>query len=539
MSRLTLVLPLIFGSGACALAYQVAWLRQFRLLFGASTAASAAVLAIFIGGLGLGSWILGPRADKERAPLAFYAKLECGIAIAAALSPLLLWVAQAIYLGLGGSTSLGMFGASVVRLILAAVVLLPPTFLMGGTLPAAARALETNVNVSRQNTALLYGTNTLGAVTGAFVANFILVEELGNRGALFMAALFNVGIAGLAFLVSQSLVEKVKKKKTRVKRASSVAEKTTTVAVKKPVKQAHPSASKSLVQAPERAVLIAASVVGFAFFLMEMVWYRVLSPLIGGTVFSMGLILSVALLGVGIGGIAYAFRPGGRRPTLQSLAITCGLEAILLVGPFAFGDDIALWAGLLQNFSHIGFWGQVFGWTAISTLVILPGAIVSGYQFPLLIALLGTGREGIGRDAGRAYALNTAGAVTGSLAGGFGLMPLVGARGCWTAVAVSLVGLALYTGWLHQRDQNKPAALAWPVALATIALGLTFAQGPSTFWRHSGIGIGRFHDKNLASPNDIQEFKNWHRQALLWEKDGVESGIALLRHQGGADQPER
>lgn len=534
MSRLPLVLPLIFGSGACALAYQVAWLRQFRLLFGASTAASAAVLAIFIGGLGIGSWILGPRADKERSPLAFYAKLEVGIAIAAALSPLLLWVAQAIYLGLGGSTSLGMFGASVVRLILAAVVLLPPTFLMGGTLPAAARFLETNANVSRQNTALLYGTNTLGAVTGAFIANFILVEELGNRGALFLAALFNLTIAGLAFLVSRLLVEQVKRKKIRTKKTAAAAVKAPSEAPRKPLKKTRSLASERNMQAPERAILVAAGVVGFAFFLMEMVWYRVLSPLIGGTVFSMGLILSVALLGVGIGGIAYAFRPSGRRPTLHSLSVSCGLEAILLVGPFAFGDDIALWTGLLQNFSNIGFWGQVFGWTAISAIVILPGAIVSGYQFPLLIALLGQGREGIGRDAGRAYALNTVGAVTGSLAGGFGLMPLVGARGCWTTVALSLVGLAIYAAWLHQRALDKPVALAWPLALGTIALGLTFAQGPSTFWRHSGIGIGRFHAKNLASPNDIQEFKNWHRRALLWEKDGVESGIALLQHQGMA-----
>jgi spermidine synthase len=529
MRRSYLILPLIFGSGACALAYQVAWLRQFRLLFGASTAASAAVLAIFIGGLGIGSWVLGPRADKESSPLAFYAKLEAGIALLAALTPLTLWLSEQAYLGLGGSTNLGLFGATVVRLILAALVLLPPTFLMGGTLPAAARALELKVSVGRESTALLYGMNTFGAVTGAFVANFVLLEELGNRGALWLAALCNLAVAGLAFLVASASSAAAATNEARKKTEGSKKRALSTEKVAR-----KPSSGSALPEPPERVVLLAAGVVGFAFFLMEIVWYRVLSPLLGGTVFSMGLVLTVALFGVALGGIGYALRPSSQRPTLLSLSWTCVLEACLLVGPFAFGDDIALWAGLLQNFSNVGFWGQVFGWSAIAGIVILPGAIVSGYQFPLLIALLGQGRAGVGRDAGRAYAMNTLGAVVGSLSGGFGLMPLLGARGCWTAVALSLVGLALTTAWRHQLPRNRPALLMGPLVASALALTLIFSPGPSTFWRHSGIGIGRFHARNFGSPNDIQEFKNWHRRALLWEKDGVESGVALVHHQGMA-----
>src|SRR6266851_6079144 len=100
-TRARKVAPLLFGSGLCALIYQVVWTREFRLIFGASTAASAAVLAIFIGGLGIGGLLLGPRADRQARPLLFYATLEIVVAVSAALSPLLLMLARTIYLASG------------------------------------------------------------------------------------------------------------------------------------------------------------------------------------------------------------------------------------------------------------------------------------------------------------------------------------------------------------------------------------------------------------------------------------------------------
>src|SRR5436190_4589192 len=128
------VAALLFFSGACALTYETTWLRQFRLIFGASTFATAAVLAIFMGGLGVGSALLGRRADAHPRPLAFYGNLELLISLSAALSPLLLWLVAKIYFAAGGSVTLGLFSATIVRLVLSALVLAVPTVLMGGTL---------------------------------------------------------------------------------------------------------------------------------------------------------------------------------------------------------------------------------------------------------------------------------------------------------------------------------------------------------------------------------------------------------------------
>ena len=181
------VAALLFGSGSCALVYQIGWTREFRLIFGASTAASAAVLAIFIGGLGAGGLLLGPRADRHPRPILFYSQLESIVAVSAALSPWLLSIAREVYIALGGTPRLGLLGGTIGRLALGALVLALPTFVMGGTLPAAARGVTRHTDQHRQDVAVLYGLNTLGAVVGCLVATFYLLEVFGTRDTLWLA----------------------------------------------------------------------------------------------------------------------------------------------------------------------------------------------------------------------------------------------------------------------------------------------------------------------------------------------------------------
>lgn len=197
------VAPLLFFSGLCALVYQVAWLRELKLVFGASTAANAAVLAVFMGGLGVGGLLLGKRADRLPRPLELYANLELGVALSAALTPLLVLGGRKLYLAIGGSSVLGLSGATIVRLLLTVVVLGVPTFLMGGTLPAAAKAVSSASDARRRDVGTLYAVNTLGAVTGAFAANFVLLEVFGTRMTLWLACLVNALVGMTARAVSR------------------------------------------------------------------------------------------------------------------------------------------------------------------------------------------------------------------------------------------------------------------------------------------------------------------------------------------------
>src|ERR1700730_4654481 len=148
---------LLFGSGFCALIYQTTWLREFRLIFGGSTSATAVVVGVFMAGLGFGGIRLGGRSEAAAKPLAFYAKLELLIAISAACSPLLIFAGRHLYIALGGTGAMGMLLGTIVRLILAALILGTPTFLMGGTLPAAVRAVVTGDDIERRAVGGLYG----------------------------------------------------------------------------------------------------------------------------------------------------------------------------------------------------------------------------------------------------------------------------------------------------------------------------------------------------------------------------------------------
>lgn len=495
-NRTTIVACLLFVSGLCALSYQTVWLRQFRLIFGASTDATAAVLAVFMGGLGLGSALLGRRVDEKERPLRFYALLELSIAASAALTPLLLWLASRLYLALGGSSGLGLAGATVVRLVLAAIVLGLPAFLMGGTLPAAARAVETPEDRHRRKVAVLYAANTLGAVTGCLITTFYALEAVGNRRTLLAAVLLNLLVGLMAWWLAVPV----------------------------------PPATR--VEVPERTpatrarwTLAAAAIVGFAFLLMEMVWYRMLAPLLGGTTYTFGLILATALLGIGVGAAAYSMMNRREPLTLAAFATTCGLEALFIVAPYAAGDRLAKLANVLRALGTLGFAGQVAGWSVIITLVVFPAAVIAGFQFPLLLSLLGGGREEVGRHVGLAYAWNTAGAIAGSLTGGFGLLPLLTAPGVWRGTAILLAGAALAASLLARRSTPKRWNVA-PGVLAVATIAGAMARGPTAVWRHSGIGGGRALQPRTH--NDVRAWENTLRRTLLWDADGRESSIALI-----------
>jgi spermidine synthase len=499
------VAALVFGSGFAALALQTAWLRELRLVFGVSTAASAAVVAVFMAGLGLGGVILGRRADQAARPLALYARLELGVAAAAATTPFLVVAARGVYTGVGGTAALGDLAGTLVRLVSTAAVLGVPTFLMGGTLPAAARAVETAGDLSRRHLALVYGANTVGAVAGALASTFFLLELVGNRRTLWLACLVLVLVAVAARALA---------------RGTAPAEAVAAPAVE-------PAAEPT---AGIRFVLPAAAVVGFAFFLLELVWYRMLSPLLGGSTFTFGLVLAVALAGIGAGGVAYGLLFANRRVTLGDLAWTATWEALLVAAPLALGDRLAILALLLRELGAAGFAGHLVGWALITAIVVFPVAFVAGVQFPLLVGLLGAGERDVGRQLGLAYLWNTAGAVAGALAGGFGLLAWLSAPTSWRLVVGVLAALAVAALVADRRRAGARRSFA-AAGAALAALGALAAEGPTAVWRHSGIGAGRYPPYR-ETPNGLRAWSNNFRRTLVWEAEGVESSVATIATSG-------
>jgi spermidine synthase len=358
------------------------------------------------------------------------------------------------------------------------------------------RVVVGEADVRRRGLAIVYGMNTLGAVMGALLATFFMLEILGTRATIWAAGCVNMLLA----VVANAMARKAA-----------------------PVEVSGVAKSSRAPAASLRFVLGSAAIVGFAFFLMEMVWYRLLGPLLGGSVFTFGLILAVVLLGIGVGGLLYALLSGDRRATVLGLALTCALEAVAIALPFALGDDVAILALTLREWGAHGFAGLASSWFVVAAVLIFPAAVIAGIQFPLLVNLLGQGQQAVGTDLGTTYAFNTMGAILGVLLGGFGLLPWLGVNGCWMGVVGLLAALALAAALVSGQRR-----MAWaPIGISVLALALMMGSGPSAAWRHQPIGAGRVQLPDLTP----QTVKRWQRKAkrlTRWEVEGKESSIAVL-----------
>jgi predicted membrane-bound spermidine synthase len=500
---------LLLGSGFCALVYQTVWFREFRLVFGCSTAATAAVTAVFMGGLGLGGLFFGKRADTASSPLKLYACLELGVSVLAGFSPFLIDLSRHAYIHICASASPGFPAKMLLRLILAILIMGPPAFLMGGTFPAAVRAAIRPTDINRGPVAVLYGSNTIGAVLGVFAATFFFFEWCGFRHTLGYAVLLNALIAFLAFRLSS--------------RGPSDTGKNPVSGTVEP-----PTIEPSTAAVSPLLVSLSAFLSGFCFFLLEMVWFRLIGPLMGGTTYSYGSILVIALLGIGTGGLLFQFHSRSRPATPSAFAFSCCLQGFLTAATFALGDWPAILTLFMKYFSVMGFWGLVLSWSVIGFIIVFPVAIVAGYQFPLLISLLGQGDHEVGKQIGRTYAWNTAGSILGSLLGGFALLPGLTATGCWRLAAMILSGLGL-TWCVAARPRpghpGNPLRLVVPLGLGGAAMLLMLQPGPTAFTRHSAVGYGSL---NLPrSWNQLQETISYFCRNVREEFEGVESVIGL------------
>src|SRR5881392_4328476 len=201
---------LFFFSGATGLVYELLWVRILYQAFGSTIQSITTVVAAYMGGLGLGAWLLGRKADRHARPAALYGWLEIAIGAFGLASPFVLSLAHRVYIGAAGALALGGAASVALRFGLAALVLLVPTTLMGGTLPVLTRALMgEDRGLLKPSLGRLYGLNTLGAMIGTALAGFVLIELVGVRASLWTTAAINlaIGAAAIRFGRRQEPVE--------------------------------------------------------------------------------------------------------------------------------------------------------------------------------------------------------------------------------------------------------------------------------------------------------------------------------------------
>jgi len=199
---IALLLIIFVLSGFAGLTYELTWTKHLMLIFGVSHQAISTVLAAFMAGLALGSFLLGPLADRVSRPLRLYAALEAGIGLSAAILPAALTLVNEAYISLARSVPQHSWAFSALRFALCFAVLLVPTTLMGGTLPALSRHFIRRADGIGAGAGLLYGANTVGGVLGTAATGFFLLSILGANGTTRVAVAINLAVAVIAFLLS-------------------------------------------------------------------------------------------------------------------------------------------------------------------------------------------------------------------------------------------------------------------------------------------------------------------------------------------------
>jgi spermidine synthase len=388
-------LPAIFllfvGSGCAALIYEIVWFQLLQMVIGSSAISLGILLGTFMGGMCLGSLLLPRVVSARKHPMRVYAFLELGIGVLGVVLLGIMPLVGSVYMKWAGTGTTGI----VLRAIAAAICLLPPTVLMGATLPAISRWVKaTPEGISWLG--FFYGGNIAGGVIGSLTAGFYLLRVHDVMIATFAAVVLNVAVAATAIVLSG--------RTTYTPEGSQVS---------------------TAVGSGNWAVYTTIALSGLTALGSEVVWTRILSLHFGATVYTFSLILAVFLVGLGIGSTAGAIT--ARESTSPRRALgwcQLGICAAMAWAAYMNTESLPYWP--INPSISTSPWYTLQLDLVRAFWVVLPGAVLWGASFPLALAAVASTDQDSARLAGGVYAANTVGAILGSLVVSFLFVPWIG-----------------------------------------------------------------------------------------------------------------
>ncbi|MBN1825280.1 MAG: fused MFS/spermidine synthase [Candidatus Eisenbacteria bacterium] len=428
----TMVFLCFFLSGIAGLVYEVLWIRQLSLVFGTTSFAVSTVLASFMGGMAIGSWLFGRIADRRRDPLRLYAILEAATGVYCLFIPVLFGLVNRIWVLTSHSMGGDFYSMSLVRFALCFLTLVLPTLFMGATLPVLSRFVVRRLDRIGAGVGRLYGLNTFGAVIGTFSAGYLLIGSIGVWKTTLIAVALNFIVALLAWTLHRS-------EGGAAPVESAPAEKAET-----------PDRRLSAIR---WAILIGIALSGFASLSYEVAWTRLLSLVLGSSVYAFAAMLTTFLLGIALGStiisrLADRFRNAYSAFAAIQAAIAVG---VLLVTPLF--DRLP--TVFLHLYARMGerFWSFQMVQFLLCFLVMFVPTLLIGATIPLVVKAL-TGRVNeIGKGVGKVYAFNTFGAIAGSFFSGFVFIPLLGTQKTIAVAAAVNLATAIAVIVLHRRPR--------------------------------------------------------------------------------------
>jgi spermidine synthase len=469
---LPVLLILSAASGCAALIYEIVWYQLLQLAIGSTAVSLGVLLATFMGGLCIGSVGLPRLRAARQHPLRVYAALELGIAVCGVLVLLILPLADRAYIS---GAQYGMPGM-LLRGLICAICMLPPTVLMGASLPAIVRSVEsTPRGVAWWG--LLYGSNTTGAVFGCLLAGFYLLRIYNTVTATFAAAAINLAVAAIAFQLAR---------KTPALESSTV-----------PEEQLPPADTDD---AGRWTIYVTIALSGACALGAEVIWTRLLGMLLGATVYVFSIILAVFLIGLAIGSTVAAWLLQGIKRALPARLALGWCQVLLTLGiawtVYMIADSLPYWP--INPLLTTNPW-YTFQIDLMRCLwAILPPTILWGASFPLALAAAASRGEDAGRVVGGIYAANTLGSIAGALSVSLALIPWIGTQQSQRLLLALSGASALFVLLPYLRKQRSTGlALGLLTAMAMTAL-LTWKVDPIpgeliAYGRRMAIYAGQSH----------------------------------------------
>lgn len=512
-----LLLFCFFLSGTAGLIYQVAWTKSLALLFGYSAYAVATVLAVFMGGLALGSALLGKWSERYPNAIALYGWIELGVAAGGILSFVGLAAFRSIYLSNVHAFANSALFLLAIRFLGAALVLFLPTFLMGGTLPILIRGVTRHSAELGMRLGRFYAVNTFGAVVGTLSAGFWLLPSIGLRLTIITAVVLNI-IAGVMAL-------KLSRTASSTPSPETILETSVKAKANQPV---------SLPQTISPNLLLAAFVlVGATAIAYEIGWTRLLATMLGSSTYAFTLMLGTFLTGIVVGSFLFEKWSKPNRPiTLVTFASTQLFTTLSVLFFLIIFHQLPNFVPTILRVTQNSFAGLLLTQFLVCALAMFPAAVVFGFNFPAVVVLVANvSRQDSSHPVqrslivGRAYAANTCGAIVAAILTGFVLLPHLGSFR--TVVITAVINLLLAIVLTVQSSARRPTLLIFQfVVLAALA----FVGTSSRFYNQSIGSFGAliyspYHSTRLTA-EEIAATEN-----VTFFEDGISSTIAVTRSE--------
>jgi len=482
---------LFIASGASALIYEIVWFQLLQLVIGSSAVSLGVLLGTFMGGMCAGSLLLPRVMSSRHHPVRVYALIELAIGSIGILVLFAMPLVGRVYIAWGGEGLTGL----LLRSVVAAICLLPPTLLMGATLPTIARWIETTpAGVSWLG--YFYSGNIAGGVCGCLLAGFYLLRIFDTATATYIAAALNLAIGVIALALAAFT----------------------------PPSSGRLASVGAVGNVQNRRVYVVIALSGLCALAAEVIWTRQLGLLFGGSVYTFSIILAVFLLGLGAGSAAASFLC---RFVVTDAAAALGVSQLLLAGAIAWtaylvSAALPYWP-IAPSISGIWFNFQLDLTRAF--LALFPAAVLWGASFPFALAAAAAGR-GKGQDgaklAGGVYAANTVGAIAGALGASFLLVGWIGSTHAQQLLMVisAIAGLVLLIpSAASAAVRGRLRSVVLLLAASAAVLALTLTAPPVSPWL---VAFGRFAPGWVGTTD------------IIYVGEGVHSSVAVSRDSTGA-----